>query len=204
MVDNPAVVRTDGKAWERRPDESLEQWHAFIHYRDSQPRSVTISARYVGRTPRMLSHWAATLGWRERARAWDNELDRVVRDRQTDDVLKMRRNHAAMAVGMQGVVHSEVKVWIARVQEADAKALAEGKGPRKTPVLTIRDLVRLNHHATNLERISRGEPTEHIQASGERDLSSLSPGELLQYKLILKKLRGAQDLAVEGLEDDDT
>lgn len=71
------------KPWERQPEETDKAFQAFCKYRDQEPheRSAATIARdgpAMGYKTRLnvLKKWSAKHGWRRRAGAWDNELDR--------------------------------------------------------------------------------------------------------------------------------
>src|SRR5262245_42296347 len=105
-------------AWEQQPDESSAAFGAFVLFRDLGPRRSLDEAarRYHARpesdpNPRpdgrrkgasgRIREWAEKYHWRERTRAWDEEVDRQVREAQVEAVKAMHRRHAEEAVEFQ-------------------------------------------------------------------------------------------------------
>jgi len=78
--------------WERQPGESLNAYEAFCRFRDALPgeRDIPILlAKVLGREPephevRTWSNWKYEWKWVVRAKAWQDELDRLNRERQRD------------------------------------------------------------------------------------------------------------------------
>jgi hypothetical protein len=65
--------------WERQPGETPRAWKAFVIYRDmGDDRGVTKVRDIAGGIYKhsTLLEWAAKNRWAERARAWDNYVDR--------------------------------------------------------------------------------------------------------------------------------
>lgn len=135
--------------WERQPGESARAFAAFQVYRDLGPgRSLDEVARRLHRGPGegqkrartgRISDWSSQWRWVERARAWDDELDRVACAEQARAVKEMNRRHAEEAVQYQ------------------AKALAR-LGKMMPEELSAADALKYFVEAVKIERLARGEP----------------------------------------------
>ena len=148
---------TSAAPWERQPGESPKAYRAFCIYRDMPPEFRSLRAvadRYYGgagggtvtkrlRVPGQIQKWSIQWRWVERARAWDDEQDRIAREEHRRAIREMRERHAREAVALQ------------------QKALERLRSLNPDD-LSPRDLLSFIVEAAKLERISRGEP-ETIQ-----------------------------------------
>ena len=133
------------KLWERQEGESAKAFEAFSTYRDmGAERSLAKVGQALGKTKAMMEKWSTTNNWVERAEAWDREQDRILQKQQIEDIKKMRKRHANVAVAM-----------IAKA----AKAL------QKIPEEEIKaaDISRMVDVASKLERISRGDVGDVVE-----------------------------------------
>ena len=67
------------KIWERRDDESAEQYQAFSSYLRMTPRNASKCAEMAEKSASTISRWAARYDWRRRAAAYDESLLEEVR-----------------------------------------------------------------------------------------------------------------------------
>jgi hypothetical protein len=166
-------------AWEQQPDESSAAFGAFVIFRDlGSKRSLDEAARRYHARPECdpnpsqitatkhkgasgrIREWAEKYRWRERARAWDEEVDRQAREAQIEAVRAMHRRHAEQAVEFQ------------------TKALERLRG-LPLEELDPPNVLRYYVEAVKVERLARGEPeTVHEQrqkgqATNDRDLTRL-------------------------------
>jgi hypothetical protein len=192
-----------GKPWDKRASESLKHWQWFVVYRDMPvPRSLIGAARLVDKTSSTLEKLSRRHEWQSRCKAWDTQLSvqvsRALDDLQVGAIEAMRRRHIQLGLGMQTAVSKELKAWIHKIEAAAAQArldaVARGDDPEKAfhePVLKIGELVRLVQEGTSLERLNRGEPTEHTQVDVEdHGLNRLTKKELRDLKQLKAKLKG--------------
>lgn len=147
-------AHTEGPApWERQDGETDKAYAAFCIYRDLPPNERSLraaAAKFYGkdkeklrRPPATFEKWSTRWRWVERARAWDEEQDRLAREAQLQAIKEMRERHAEQARYLQ-----------AKGIQA-LRDLAAGK-------ISAGDAIRLIIEGARLERISRGEP-ETIQ-----------------------------------------
>jgi len=130
--------------WERHKEEnSSKEYAAFCIYRDLGPNRSLEKVRRSGvkTTLRWLQHWSAKYNWVERARAYDDYLERRKREEKEKAILDMAERHAKLAMAFQQRVAQ-------RLQEIDPSELSPA------------DMAKWLDIATKLERLSRGEPTE--------------------------------------------
>jgi hypothetical protein len=162
--------------WERWPGESAKAYVAFCLFRDLGPRRSldAASRRYHhpgpeappppgGRLPRAsgtIRRWAQRWSWVERARAWDQETERLQQVEHLAAIQEMAQRHAKEALLMQNKA-------IERLRQLRPEEL----GARETLAFLV--------EAAKLERLARGEPTERVtQEHHFNDLKELSDDEL--------------------------
>lgn len=180
---------TPPKPWEMQEGETAEQFRKFCFYRDMQKRSLQTCANAFGlKNKKSTELLCRKFNWVDRCSAWDVELDRRVRDSQVAEIADMRKRHINLGVGMQTAVVKELKALVAKIDEAATQAEKEGKKYHE-PVLSVNELIKLSQHGTQIERLSRGEHTDHTKVdSPEQDLSSLSVKDLKTLKRLKEKV----------------
>lgn len=131
--------------WERQEDESDEAFEAFCTYRDMGiERSLRAVAEKLNKSSQLMGRWSAKYSWVDRAKAWQDEQDRILRIEQIKDIKKMRQRHADLAVEML------------------AKAL-EGIQHLTAEELNAVSISRLVEVASRLEQKSRGDTTDAVE-----------------------------------------
>ena len=134
--------------WDRQENESAKAFEAFCEYRNMGiQRSVRKVARELGKSETLMARWSTNYDWVERAAAWDDEQDRIVRLAQIEDIKKMRKRHAELATDM--LVKAAAALQVIPPDEIKAT-----------------DVSRMVEVASKLERVSRGDVGEVIE---ERD-----------------------------------
>lgn len=138
--------------WERQPGEPARAYAAFCLYRDMAPTERSLRAvadRLYGsnpaskrrRAPGQLHKWSVCWRWVERAKAWDDEQDRIAREEHLRAIREMRERHAREAVALQ-------QKALERLKAMDPNDLSP------------KDVLWYIVEAAKLERISRGEPDQ--------------------------------------------
>ncbi len=162
--------------WEQLPEESSKAYAAFCVFRDLGPRRSVEEASRVyhrkkpqdGNKPETERHgasgqirrWAERWNWSGRARAWDQELERVQRNQQVKAVAEMADRHAKEAMMLQNKA-------VERLRQLRPEEL----GPRETLSYLV--------EAAKLERLARGEPTERVAEEHHfSDVKELTDDEL--------------------------
>lgn len=131
--------------WERQKGESLKAFEAFATYRDMDGRSLAKVGRTLGKSKALMERWSSTWEWQKRVAAWDAEQDRIARQNQIDEIKKMRKRHTDLATAMLVKAAKALQ----RIPEDEVKAS---------------DVSRLVETASKLERISRGDAGEVVEA----------------------------------------
>lgn len=157
--------------WDQLPGESSKAYAAFVIYRDLGPRrSIEEASRLYHDRPNssprrrrasgQIRHWAERWNWPARAVAWDQSLEVAKRDKQIEAAQEMAERHAREAMLLQNKA-------VERLRQLRPEELK----PRDTLSFLI--------EAAKLERLSHGEPTEHV-AEDHRfpDVQELSDAEL--------------------------
>lgn len=129
-----ALEPAQRRPYDRLPREGAKAFHAFTVYRDQGPtRSLgkTIATlKEHGTAHGMVAEWSTKWGWGERARAWDDEQDRVKLE--------------AQVAGIRESQQLAISAWRAGIQ-LGAEALGAGDadgvfkpGDIKTPLEALK------------------------------------------------------------------
>jgi len=130
--------------WERQPGESTKAYAAFCVYRDlGTERSLEKAGQMLDkpRTRKWLGEWSAKYKWVERAKAYDDYVEKLKRKEKEKAIKEMAERQARIAMAFQEKI-------IERLQSIDPAEL--------TPT----ELARWFDVAAKIERLNRGEPTE--------------------------------------------
>lgn len=134
--------------WELMEGETAKPFEAFCIYRDMGPdRSLAQVAKQLGKSQALMERWSTTYDWVKRATAWDAEQDRIARQAQVEEIVKMRKRHAKLACDML----AKAAAALEELPASEVKAA---------------DVSRMVDVASKLERLSRGDVGDVIE---ERD-----------------------------------
>lgn len=100
---------SEQELWERQPGESSVAYEAFLLYRnmghetegEKKKRRLASVAEKLGKSLKLIERWSRTWDWVERARAYDNELQRISMEETREAVRKMLKDHMTMAQALQ-------------------------------------------------------------------------------------------------------
>jgi hypothetical protein len=163
--------------WDQQAGESAKAYAAFCLYRDLGPqRSLDeASRRYhqpagqegpqppskrLRRASGTIRRWAQRWDWQTRARAWDQEIERLKQVQQQAAVKEMNQRHAKESLMLQNKA-------VERLHQLRPEELKP------------RDLLAFLIDAAKLERLACGEPTEHVVEDHHfEDLEELTDDEL--------------------------
>ena len=152
-MSNKCRYSPDGipEPWERQAGEPPKAWEAFTIYRSmpAKERSVQkVGERQGKKWVSYMQDWSAKWRWVDRAAEYDNYLDRQKMEQEAKNRKEMYDMHIKAARAMLG------------------KAL---KALQSIPAedMSANDISRMIEVASKLERISRGETTESIEAFGK-------------------------------------
>jgi hypothetical protein len=130
--------------YERQPGESTKAYAAFCIYRDLGPnRGLREACRQFYGEGRanlaQLDTWSSRWNWVSRAKAWDDELDRVNREAQAKARRDMAERHAKVGMALQDKAIRR----LAAMQPDE---------------LSTADMTRYLIEGCKLEAVARGEP----------------------------------------------
>jgi hypothetical protein len=126
------MTRPDLEPWERQPDESKGEYHAFCHYRDFQPsRHRSLDRAYrehcekclgkvqplTRRRPMTWGSSSARWGWVDRVALWDADVDRQARRKLAQVEIEARERHARIAQATLTVLSLPVKAALEAAQD---------------------------------------------------------------------------------------
>ncbi|MDR1439920.1 MAG: hypothetical protein LBJ10_07910 [Clostridiales bacterium] len=143
MPKTKTPAGSGGEPWERQPGEGAKAFAAFAAYRDmgAGDRSIRKVAQNLAKSATAIKEWSARWEWQNRCAAWDAELDRLAREEQKKELLKMRGRHA--------------QIGSALIAKAARALMAIGDGDVKAA-----DIARMADVGAKLERLARGDVAE--------------------------------------------
>ena len=125
------------KPWERQKGESEQAFEAFRMFRElGLKRSVGDVSKRLTKSRQLMSRWKTTWNWDERARAYDNELEKEARKEAVKNLKDMTKRHIQISVQLQAKALEALKSM--SIEDMSAK--------------DIKEFIKL---ATDLERLNR-------------------------------------------------
>jgi len=196
----PGTPSTDGKLWERFDGESEKQFAAFRSYRDLSPIDRSILEAYRRHTGKLealiASSWFYELStrnrWKERAAAFDNYLDRIAWEAESDERIKARKLRRAVLITAQKRLGEAISKYdfensttgeIARLLDVTSRNLRE----------EYADTPELKQQVT----LINGGTSEYVQLA-ER-ASSMTDGEIVSE---YRRLTGTVSKATASIDTD--
>jgi hypothetical protein len=157
--------------WDQQKNESPKAWAAFILYRDMGPRERTLEKvesklreqngtatppQPGGKKRRPsggLTAWQSRHRWVERAKAWDQEQDRIGCEARIAEIREMNKRQAKAGLLAQSRAIDKLNKM----------------KPDEIEKLTVGEVVALLREGARLERIARGEPAEIVQQENKTE-----------------------------------
>ena len=132
--------------WEQQESETAPAFAAFVAYRDLGLgiRSTVKVAQGLGKSTALIHRWSSRWNWVNRCRLYDQELDRLIRERHLSELYAARDRHALLAREVQ------VKV-LERLDNMSAQEI---------PVPILAQMLKI---ATDIELRALGEPLGKTQ-----------------------------------------
>lgn len=141
------------KPWERQKDESEKAYEAFSEYRDmGEKRTYQKVAEKLQKSCALIRRWSSQWEWRERVRAYDNELEKEVRKKAIADRKAMIERHISIAMHLQ-------------------KKALEALSSLSVKDMSAKDIKEYFKIATDLERLNR---TFEEESNKEKEDTSVS------------------------------
>lgn len=140
------------KPWERQFNESHQAFEAFHEYclLGAKRTQAKVAAK-LGKSTHLMDRWSSKWKWRERARAYDNELVRQEIDEKRAEIAEMRKRQIDTGRFLQS---KALDALVKKAKEADGDGLKFEE---------IRDLLNLITKGSEME--------EHARTEGLRALS---------------------------------
>ena len=134
--------------WERQSGESPRRFAAFQVYRDAGPgRSLRTCARQCSKSVGLVCRWSAQDGWQNRVLLWDARQDELKRQAMADEIQRMAKRQADMAVMFESKVLDRLRAQFVDPVTGDMGAERD---------LSLADAARIFDIATRVERSARG------------------------------------------------
>ena len=157
------------KPWERQKGESEKAYEAFVAYRDmGEKRTLIAVAEKLGKSDTLIRRWKDRWEWKERVRAYDNDLEKEARAKAIKDRKDMTARHIGIAMQLQ------------------KKALEALQG-LSVEDMTPKDIKEYIKMATDLERLNR--TLEEDESKGDEAGASLAETIMAAYQ----KRKGEDD-----------
>ena len=89
--------------WEQQENETATAFAAFVIYRDLGLgiRSIGKVVQELGKSTALIHRWSSRWNWVNRCRDYDQELDRLIRERHMSELYAARDRHALLAREVQ-------------------------------------------------------------------------------------------------------
>ena len=131
--------------WEQQEGESAKAFAGFQIYRDmNENRSFAKVAQTIGKSDTWVGRWGSKWGWVARARAYDEDLDRIRRHASTQAIIDMSARQARMGQLLQ-------TRGLKRIADMDEAKIAS---------LSVFEATRLIESGVRVERMARGEAVD--------------------------------------------
>lgn len=156
-------------AWDRQEDETDKAYEAFAIYRDMGNERTAISvAEQLHKSYTLIRRWKTRYTWEDRARAYDNEINRAMTAKAkkdaADEAAKMRKRQTKLAI---------------ELQQMAITALTEEKIVKMQP----KDIIKFITEATKLERQNRVDEIAANEDGADESLEKLDE--------VLKEIKSA-------------
>lgn len=141
------------KPWERQKGESEKAYEAFAAYRDLGAKRTTVAvAEKLQKSDTLIRRWKDRWDWKERVRAYDNDLEKEARAKVVKDRKAMTERHIGIAMQLQ-------------------KKALEALNSLDVEDMTPKDIKEYIKMATDLERLNRTLEEENGKGSNETSTS---------------------------------
>jgi len=164
--------RKPREIWERLDKESDTEWEYFRCYRDMSHRRQTKVAAAMAKSKDAIHKCAKRHDWAERTFEYDLHMDRIAVEAKETDLQKMHLRHLQISGSIQELAKIEIN------------KLLVGANYDSLPTVKVSELAGLLKHGTELERLTRDQPSEITQSA---DYSKLAVDELKALQRLVKK-----------------
>lgn len=145
------MAKQSDKPWERQPGESEKAFEAFKIYRDmGLKRSNQAVCDELSKSRQLITRWKSNYNWDERARAYDNEIDKQAHQEAVKNLKDMTNRHIKISIQLQ-------------------KKAMEAMAILKPEEMTPKDIKEFVKMATELERLNRTMAANQEESVDEND-----------------------------------
>lgn len=172
MSNLPAKTKTqkDLKAplWEKQDGERLSSWEKFRMYKDMGPtrslRKLGMALSKNGKVTDMqissLNNLAHIWRWRVRIEEYEKHLDKITHDESVRAIKEMAQRHASHAKLLENIIMLPPNYLVEKLKNTpDAENTLKQMDTAQLLKMVLSSADAF-HKVTNVERLSRGEPTE--------------------------------------------
>ncbi len=164
--------------WDRQPRESVNQYYAFVSYRDQlSPRSLTKVWEKDGtRIPRAVAYvWYKEHEWDNRAAAYDAHLTKVMTEER---IAQLRYGTKDLVERHMSVLKSALDITEAELD----KLFVQVQSNPDFSVLKPQILLQLLEKTITLQRLVAGESTAKVEVEETYDFSGLDLDEVRKVR----------------------
>ncbi len=137
------------KPWERQKGESAQAFEAFSTYLGmGAERSQQAVSKKLSKSRQIISRWSSAWDWKERVRAYENDLEREARKKAIASRKDMVDRHIGIAMQLQK-----------KALEALKEMSVEDMSPKD-----VKEFIKM---ATDLERLNRTLEEESAKAKDD-------------------------------------
>lgn len=131
------------KLWQCMSNETPRAFAAFSVFLEmGNERTVIGVGKKLSKSRQIIDRWCQRYNWRERAQAWDAEQDALKREAMAREIIQFGERQANIGKLLQ-------TKGIIRLQDMNIGRMS------------VRDAIACIVEGAKLERLGRGEPTEH-------------------------------------------
>lgn len=177
-------------AWERLPGETDLAFSAFQDYRDMGPARSVPKLTDMGHSHSSVKKWQSRWAWIERARRFDEHMDRIRQDRYITGIEEMAHRHARDAAKTIKALMVPIDALVDALETHPEQLFEKLDG---TDIRRIIDLAqksaRVLQPMMSAERTAKGLPTE-ITRKEEEHVVSIDYGDPERLAATLEALAG--------------
>lgn len=174
----PDVYNVD-QPWQRQPFDGDTEWAAFRVWLTAPiPRQPSWLARMQGLPLYEINMWRAKYHWDARAAAFDNYAHQHFQD----TVIEVLTGHGEDYANR----HAKLIEQATDLLSNELRKFLEASQSTEMTTISPSELIKLLDSTVKLDRLVKGEHTEHVKQ--DVDLTGLSPDDLIRLKELQSKV----------------
>lgn len=184
ISDYALMAVDEPEPWDRRADESANDFHSFTIYRNlGAKRTFATTARTLGILPANVFTRAKEYDWRDRAAAWDFYMDRIFQAELVERQRVLAKTQFEMAEKSLKALNAPVEALLAKMEADPEGTMAEFGAKDIARLLKMaQDSIRLIPATFSAQRLALGQPTDITEKTETRNINYSDPqriGEVL-------------------------